>query len=74
MSLKIPRITHDKAVSAFIKGLCHHDTLRSKLLRKRRSMVSELLATAKNYVDADDAEKIIKEDVGGSSHPQHALR
>jgi hypothetical protein len=34
-------------------------------------MVSELLATAKNYADADDAEKIIKEDVGGSSRPEH---
>jgi hypothetical protein len=74
MRLKIPRITHDKAVSAFIKGLCHHDALRSKLLRKRPSTVSELLATAKNYTDADDAEKIIKEDVGGSSRPEHPLR
>jgi hypothetical protein len=36
-------------------------------------MVSELLATAKNYVDADDGEKIIKEDVGGSSRPEHQL-
>jgi hypothetical protein len=36
-------------------------------------MVSELLATAKNYVDADDVEKIIKEDVGGSSCPKHPL-
>jgi hypothetical protein len=65
MRLKIPRITHDEAVLTFIKGLCHHDALRSKLLRKWPSTVSELLATAKNYVDADDAEKIIKEDVGG---------
>jgi lipoate-protein ligase A len=74
MHLKIPRITHDEVVSAFIKGLRHHDTLRSKLLRKRSSTVSELLAIAKNYADADDAEKIIKEDVGGSSrleHPPH---
>jgi hypothetical protein len=37
-------------------------------------MVSELLATAKNYMDADDAEKIIKEDVGGSSRPEHPPR
>jgi hypothetical protein len=36
-------------------------------------MVSELLATAKNYVDANDAEKIIKEDVGRSSCPEHPL-
>jgi hypothetical protein len=32
MRLKIPRISHDKAVSPFIKGLHHHDALRSKLL------------------------------------------
>jgi hypothetical protein len=35
------------------------------------TMVFELLATAKNYADADDAEKIIKEDVGGSSCSEH---
>jgi hypothetical protein len=34
-------------------------------------MVSEFFATAKNYADADDAEKIIKEDVGRSSRPEH---
>jgi hypothetical protein len=37
-------------------------------------MVSELLATAKNYADADDAEKIIKEEMGGSSCPENPLR
>jgi hypothetical protein len=73
MHLKIPRITHDEAVLTFIKGLHHHDALRNKLLRKRPSTVSELLATAKNYADVGDAEKIIKEDVGGPS-PQHPLR
>jgi hypothetical protein len=74
MCLKIPRITHDEAVSAFIKGLRHHDALRSKLIRKWPSTVFELLATAKNYVDADDAKKIIKKDVGGSSRPEHPPR
>jgi hypothetical protein len=29
---------------------------------------------AKNYADADDTEKIIKEDVGGSSRPKHPPR
>jgi hypothetical protein len=71
MRLKIPSITHDEAVSAFIKGLRHHDALRSNLLRKWSSIVFELLATTKNYADADDTEKIIKEDVGGSSRPEH---
>jgi hypothetical protein len=70
MHLKIPKISHDEAVSAFIKGLHHHDTLRSKLLRKRPTMVFELLATAKNYADANDVENIIKDDGGGSLRPE----
>jgi hypothetical protein len=73
MRLKIPKISHDKAVSAFIKGLHHHNALRSKLLQKRPTIISELLATTKNYVDTDDAEKIIKEDMGGPSCPEHPL-
>jgi hypothetical protein len=74
MCLKIPKISHDEAVLAFIKGLRHHDALRSKLLRKRLTTVSEFLATAKNYADADDAEKIIKDNVGGSLHPEQPPR
>jgi hypothetical protein len=74
MRLKIPRTTHDEVVSAFIKGLRHHNALRSKVLQKWPSAVSELLATAKNYADADDTEKIIKEDMGGSSRPEHPPR
>jgi hypothetical protein len=37
-------------------------------------MVSELLATAKNYADVDDTEKSIKEDMGGSSRPEYPPR
>jgi hypothetical protein len=74
MRLKIPKISHDEAVSAFIKGLYHHDARRSKLLQKRLTTVSELLATTKNYADADDTKKIIKEDMGGPSCPEHPPR
>jgi len=52
MRLKIPKISHDEAISAFIKGLRFHESLRNKLLRKRPTMMAELLATAKNYADA----------------------
>lgn len=52
--------SHDEAISAFIKGLHYHEAPRSKLLRKRPTTVAELLATAKNYADADDAEKLIR--------------
>ena len=69
MRLKIPKISHDEAISAFIKGLRFHEALRSKLLRKRPTTVAELLATAKNYADADDAEKLIREDVTGAEPP-----
>ena len=48
MFLKISKISHDEVISAFIKRLHFHETLRSKLLHKRLSMVAELLATAKN--------------------------
>jgi hypothetical protein len=37
-------------------------------------MVVELLATTKNYVDADNAEKLIKEDMGGTLRPDHPPR
>jgi len=53
MRLKIPKIYHDEAISAFIKGLRFHEALRSKLLCKRPTTIAELLATAKNYADAD---------------------
>jgi len=66
MRLKIPKTSHNEAISAFNKGLRYHEALRSKLLRKRPTMVTELLATAKNYVDADDMEKLIREEVRGN--------
>ena len=69
MCLKIPKISHDEAISAFIKGLHFHEALRSKLLRKRPTTVAELVAMAKNYTDADDAEKLIREDVRGADQP-----
>jgi len=69
MRLKIPKISHDEAISAFLKGLRFHEALRSKLLCKRPTTVAELLATAKNYADADDAAKLIREDVREADQP-----
>jgi len=68
MRLKIPKISHDEAILAFIKGLCFHEALSNKLLHKRPTTVAELLATAKNYADADDAE-VIREDARGADQP-----
>jgi len=59
MRLKIPKISHDEAISAFIKGLRFHEALRNKLLRKRTTTMVKHLATAKNYAVADDTEKLI---------------
>ena len=71
MRLKIPKISHDEAISAFIKGLRFNEALRSKLLRKRPTMVAKLLTTAKNYVNTNDREKLIREDVrGAKQHPR----
>jgi len=69
MRLKIPKISHDEAISAFIKGLRFHKALRNKLLCKRPTTVAELLTTAKNYTDTDDAEKLIREDARGTDQP-----
>ena len=46
MRLKILKISHDEAISAFIKGLRFHEALRNKPLHKRPTMMAELLATA----------------------------
>jgi len=68
MRLKIPKI------SAFIKGLRFHEALWSKLLRKRPNTVAELLVAAKNYADADDVEKLIREDVRGTQQNEQPPR
>jgi len=69
MRLKIPKNSHNEAISAFIKGLRFHKALRNKLLRKRPTTMAELLATAENYADADDVEKLIREDARGADQP-----
>jgi hypothetical protein len=74
MCIKVPSISDNEAIEAFITSLCFHDALRDKLLRKRPKSVTVLLATAKKYADADDAKKIIIEEaarVPRSDHPPH---
>jgi len=74
MRLKTPKISHDKTILAFIKGLCFHEALRSKLLRKRTTTVAELLTTAKNYANIDDAKKLIREDIRGTQQNKEPPR
>jgi hypothetical protein len=53
--ISIPNINNDEAISAFIRGLRHHDALRTKLLRKRPDSVQDLFTVAKKWADADEA-------------------
>jgi hypothetical protein len=61
MCIRIPRITDNEAIEAFITGLRYHNDLKDKLLRKRPITVVDLLTTAKKYADADDAKKLVTE-------------
>ena len=76
MRIKVPSISDNEAIEAFITGLRFHDALWDKLLHKRPKSVTALLATAKKYVDADDAKKIIIEEaarVPRSDHPHTTM-
>jgi hypothetical protein len=64
MRIRIPRITDNEAIEAFITGLRYHNDLRDKLLCKWPIMVVDLLTTAKKYADADDAKKLLNEGTG----------
>jgi hypothetical protein len=61
--ISIPNINNDEAISTFIRGLCYHDALRTKLLRKSPELVQDLLMVAKKWVDANKVDQQIKEDV-----------
>ena len=57
MRIKVPLISDNEAIEAFITGLRFHDALRDKLLCKRPDSVIALLATAKKYADADELKR-----------------
>jgi hypothetical protein len=72
MRIRIPRITDNEAIEAFIIGLCYHNDLKDKLLRKRPITVVDLLTTAKKYADVDDAKKLLYEGTGKAPYsPRH---
>jgi hypothetical protein len=64
MRIRIPWITDNEAIEAFISGLWYHNDLRDKLLRKWPIMVVDLLTTAKKYADDDDTKKLLNEGTG----------
>ena len=53
----IPNIGDGEAISAFTRGLHHHQQLRSKLYRKRPQTIGELLKVANSYVDSEEADR-----------------
>jgi hypothetical protein len=64
MRIRIPRITDNEAIEAFITGMRYHNDLRDKLLRKWPLTVLDLLTTAKKYADASDVKKLLYEGTG----------
>jgi hypothetical protein len=71
MRIRIPRITDNEAIEAFIIDLRYHNDLRDKLLRKRPITVVDLLTTAKKYADADDTKKLLN---GGTGKAPYSPR
>ena len=53
----IPNIGDSEAISTFIRGLHHHQELRSKLYRKRPQTIGELLKVANSYADSEEADR-----------------
>jgi hypothetical protein len=55
--ISIPNINNDEAIAAFINGLCYHDNLRTKLLRKRPETVQDFLSVAKKWANIDEVDR-----------------
>ena len=59
----IPNITEAEVITAFIRGLHHHE-LRSKFNRKLPTGIGEMITTTNQYVDTEEAEVRFNEDAG----------
>ena len=63
MRISIPNITEAEVITAFIRGLHHHE-LRSKFNHKPPTGIGEMITTANQYADAEEAEVRFNEDAG----------
>ena len=63
MRNSIPNITEAEVITAFIQGL-HHRELRSKFNRKPPTSICEMITTANQYADAEEAKVRFNEDAG----------
>ena len=52
----VPNITNAEAIAAFTKGL-QHEQLCGKLYRKRSTTIDELIQTANEYTDTEEAKR-----------------
>ena len=59
----IPNITEAEVITTFIRGL-HHRELLSKFNRKPPIGIDEMIMTANQYVDTEEAEVRFNEDAG----------
>ena len=69
MRNSIPNITEAEVITAFIQGLHPHD-LCSKFNRKPPTGIGEMITTANQYADIEEAEVCFNEDVG-THRPTH---
>ena len=63
MRNSIPNITKVEVITVFIRGL-HHRDLRSKFNRKPPKGIGEMITTANQYANAEEAEVRFNEDAG----------
>ena len=63
MRNSIPNIMEVEVITAFVQGLHHHD-IRSKFNRKPPKGIGEMIMTADQYADTEEAEVRFNEDAG----------
>ena len=68
MRNSFPNITEAEVITAFVQGL-HHRDLRSKFNRKPPKGIGEMITTADQYADAEEAEVRFNEDTGTNRSP-----
>jgi hypothetical protein len=69
MRNSIPNIMEAEVITAFVRGL-HHRELRSKFNRKPPTGISEMITTANQYTDTEEAEVRFNEDTGTNRPPR----
>ena len=69
MRNSIPNITEAEVITTFVRGL-HHRELRSKFNRKPPTGIGEMITTANQYANVEEAEVRFNEDTGTNRLPR----